>query len=145
MCVCVCVCKGVGLRVYVCVCDGHSSEWKRIHYLSIISDVSEHHVRFIDGPQTQWSILGNSEIWLITQSYFFLRYRNVFNWSCCKLLFLPNLMPCSFLFTFRKQGRTHKRCTLMEPHTWPCKSRTTSTNIHSAAMCRYGMLSWRPT
>ena len=29
-----------------------------------------------------------------------------------------------------KQGRTHKRCTLMDPHTWPCKSRTTSTNIH---------------
>ena len=26
------------------------------------------------------------------------------------------------------------RCTLMDPHTWPCKSRTTSTNIHSAAM-----------
>ena len=33
-----------------------------------------------------------------------------------------------------KQGRTHKRCTLMDPHTWPCKSRTTSTNIHSATM-----------
>ena len=31
-----------------------------------------------------------------------------------------------------KQGRTHKWCTLMDPHTWPCKSRTTSTNIHSA-------------
>ena len=29
-----------------------------------------------------------------------------------------------------KQGRTHKRYTLMDPHTWPCKSRTTSTNIH---------------
>ena len=26
------------------------------------------------------------------------------------------------------------RCTLMDPHTWPCKSRTTSTNIHSATM-----------
>ena len=33
-----------------------------------------------------------------------------------------------------KQGRTHKRCTLMDLHTWPCKSRTTSMNIHSAAM-----------
>ena len=33
-----------------------------------------------------------------------------------------------------KQGHTHKRCTLMDPHTWLCKSRTTSTNIHSAAM-----------
>ena len=43
-----------------------------------------------------------------------------------------------------KQGRTHKRCTLMDPHTWPCKSRTTSTNIHSAAMWGYGILSWRP-
>ena len=36
-------------------------------------------------------------------------------------------------------------CALMDPHTWPCKSRTTSTNIHSAAMWGYGMLSWRPT
>ena len=42
-----------------------------------------------------------------------------------------------------KQGRTHKWCTLMS-HTWPCKSRTTSTNIHSAAMWGYGMLSRRP-
>ena len=33
-----------------------------------------------------------------------------------------------------KQGRTQKRCTLMDPHTWPCKSWTTRTNIHSAAM-----------
>ena len=29
-------------------------------------------------------------------------------------------------------------------HTWPCKSRTTSTNIHSATMCGYGMLSRKP-
>ena len=33
----------------------------------------------------------------------------------------------------------------MDPHTWPRKSRTTSTNIHSAAIWGYGMLSWRPT
>ena len=44
-----------------------------------------------------------------------------------------------------KQGRTHKWCTLMDPHTWPCKSRTTSTNIHSATMWGYGMLSGGPT
>ena len=43
-----------------------------------------------------------------------------------------------------KQGRTHKWCTLMDPHTWPCKSRTTSTNIHSATIWGYGMLSRRP-
>ena len=43
-----------------------------------------------------------------------------------------------------KQGRTHKWYTLMDPHTWPCKSRTTSTNIHSATMWGYGMLSRRP-
>ena len=42
------------------------------------------------------------------------------------------------------QTRTHKWCTLMDPHTWPNKSRTTSTNIHSATMWGYGMLSWRP-
>ena len=28
----------------------------------------------------------------------------------------------------------NKWCTLMDPHTWPCKSRTISTNIHSATM-----------
>ena len=33
-----------------------------------------------------------------------------------------------------KQGRTHKWCTLMDPQTLPCKSRTTSTNIHSETM-----------
>ena len=43
-----------------------------------------------------------------------------------------------------EQGRTHKGCTLMDPHTWPCKSRTTSTNIHSSTMWGYRMLSWRP-
>ena len=47
--------------------------------------------------------------------------------------------------TCRTQGRTHKWCTLMNPHTWPCKSRTTSMNIHSAAMWGYGLLYWRPT
>ena len=43
-----------------------------------------------------------------------------------------------------KQGRTHKWCTLVDPHTWLCKSRTTCTNIHSAIMWGYGMLSRRP-
>ena len=33
----------------------------------------------------------------------------------------------------------------MDPHTWPCKSRTTNTNIHSATMWGYRMLSRRPT
>ena len=32
----------------------------------------------------------------------------------------------------------------MDPHTWPCKSRTTNTNIDSATMWGYGMLSRRP-
>ena len=44
-----------------------------------------------------------------------------------------------------KQRWTHKRCTLMDPHTWPHKSRTTSSNLHSAAMWGYRLLSWRPT
>ena len=33
-----------------------------------------------------------------------------------------------------KQGRAHKRCTPVDPHIWMCKSRTTSTNIHTATM-----------
>ena len=51
---------------------------------------------------------------------------------------------CTFALLLRKQGRTHKWCTLMDPHTWPCKSRTTSTNIPSATMWGYRMLSRRP-
>ena len=43
-----------------------------------------------------------------------------------------------------KQGRTHKWYTLMDPHLWPSKSRTTSTNIHSATMWGYRMLSRKP-
>ena len=35
-----------------------------------------------------------------------------------------------------KQGRTHKWCTLVDPHTWLGKSRTASTNIHSANYVR---------
>ena len=43
-----------------------------------------------------------------------------------------------------RQGRTHKWCTLMDPHTWASKGRTTSTNIHSATMWGYRMLSRGP-
>ena len=34
--------------------------------------------------------------------------------------------------------RAHKWCTPMDLHTWPSKSRTTSSNIHRAAMWGYG-------
>ena len=34
---------------------------------------------------------------------------------------------------------------LWTPHIWPSKSRTTSSNIHTAAMWGYGMYTWRPT
>ena len=38
-----------------------------------------------------------------------------------------------------KQGQAHKRCTPVDPHTWMCKSGTTSTNLHTAAMWGHGM------
>ena len=38
-----------------------------------------------------------------------------------------------------KQGRAHKRCTPVDLHTWMCKSGTTSTNLHTAAMRGHGM------
>ena len=41
--------------------------------------------------------------------------------------------------TLLEQGRAHKWCTPMDPHIWPSKSRTTSSNIHTAAMWGYGM------
>ena len=44
-----------------------------------------------------------------------------------------------------KQGRAMKWCTPMDPHIWPGKSKTTSSNIHSAAMWGYRMWPWRPT
>ena len=38
-----------------------------------------------------------------------------------------------------KQGRAHKRCTPVDPRTWMCKSGTTSTNLHTAAVWGHGM------
>ena len=38
-----------------------------------------------------------------------------------------------------KQGRAHKLCTPMDPHIWLGKSRTTSSNIHTAVLLGYGM------
>ena len=38
-----------------------------------------------------------------------------------------------------KQGRAHKWCTPMDPLIWLSKSRTTSSNLHTAALGRYGM------
>ena len=53
-------------------------------------------------------------------AYYHKNYSSETNQTCPTLL--------------EKKGRTHKLCTLMDPNTWPCKSRTTSTNIHSATM-----------
>ena len=39
-----------------------------------------------------------------------------------------------------KQGRAHKRCTPVDPHSWMCKSGTTSTNLHTAAMWGHGFV-----
>ena len=36
-----------------------------------------------------------------------------------------------------KQERAHKWCSLMDTHIWPTKSRMTSLNQHTAALCRY--------
>ena len=38
-----------------------------------------------------------------------------------------------------KQGRARKWCTTMDPHIWPSKSRTTSPNLHTAAMWGHRM------
>ena len=38
-----------------------------------------------------------------------------------------------------KQGRAHKWCTPMDPHIWPCKNRTTSSNLHTATMWGHRM------
>ena len=38
-----------------------------------------------------------------------------------------------------KQGRAHKRCTPVDPRSWMCRSGTTSTNLHTAAVWGHGM------
>ena len=38
-----------------------------------------------------------------------------------------------------KQGRAHEWYTPMDPHIWPSKSRTASSDIHTAALWGYGM------
>ena len=46
---------------------------------------------------------------------------------------------------WRSRDELIRDVTLMDPHTWPRKSRATSSNVHSAAMWGYRLLSWRPT
>ena len=43
-----------------------------------------------------------------------------------------------------KKGRAHKWCTPIDPFTWTSKGRTSSSNQHTAALCRYGMYPWGP-
>ena len=79
--------------------------------------------------RVKWSNPGKGEVPSLTPqccSYWKGTLWVALNYSCRRTL-------------LEKQGQTHKRCILMDPHTWPCKSRTTSTNIHSAAMWGYGM------
>ena len=45
----------------------------------------------------------------------------------CILYYIILCQTCRTLL--EKQGRIHKRCTLMDPHTWPWKSRTTSSYV----------------
>ena len=45
--------------------------------------------------------------------------------------FIHGLLGLYIYILLEKQRWTHKRCTLMDPHTRPRKSRTTSTNVHS--------------
>ena len=52
-------------------------------------------------------------------------------WWWTWIVFVTN-QTCRTLL--EKQG-----CTLMDPYIWPSKNRTTSSNIHTAAMWGYGM------
>ena len=59
--------------------------------------------------------------WLVR--YFAIIFEKIFE-SEVKILFLirSNYSQCSSVRNMlEKQGRTHKWCTLMDPHTWPCK------------------------
>ena len=45
---------------------------------------------------------------------------------------LPPITNQTYRTLLEKQGRAHKWCTPMDPHIWPSKSWTTSSNIHTA-------------
>ena len=87
--------------------------------------------------------------WLIYRDSFRISFicsyityqRYSWEWPCEKSLHEDIL----HIWVVEKDYVSKKWCTLMDPHTWPCKSRSTSMNIHPAAMWGYGMLSWRPT
>ena len=51
----------------------------------------------------------------------------------------PSLTNQTCRTLLEKQGRARKWCTSVDPRIWPIKSRTTSSNIHTAAMWWYGM------
>ena len=50
---------------------------------------------------------------------------------------LPPIMRQTRRTLLEKQGWARKWCTPMDPHIWPSKSRTTSSNLHSAAVWRH--------
>ena len=98
-------------------------------------------------------------VWLFGKRFFLVIYqlflsntnnyiiwRNYFYWGGTN--YTATCLPSRKLSKLDEpdmQDRAHKWCTPMDPHIWPGKSRTTSTNIHSAAMSGYGMWLWRPT
>ena len=55
-----------------------------------------------------------------------------------------HLPPITKTIQVRRTRRTHKWCTPMDTHISWGKSRTTSSNIHPAAMWGYRMQPWRP-
>ena len=46
--------------------------------------------------------------------------------------------------TAEEVGMTYKWCTHVDPFTWTSEGRATTSNLHTAALCRYEVYPWRP-
>ena len=60
--------------------------------------------------------------------------------TSCTVTYVPSKLDNQTCRTLlKKQRRAHKWCSPMDPLIWPSKSRTTSLNLHTAALWGYGM------
>ena len=136
--------------------------WAAINRLSIIwkSDLTDKMKRGFFQAAVASILLYGCTTWTLTKRLFYTRTQ--ITQECCEQSWTSpggntpqdtNCMATCLLSRklfkldepdMQDTAGAHKWCTLMDPHTWPCKSRTTSTNIHSATMWGYRMLSRRP-
>ena len=126
--------------------------WTAINKLSIIwkSDLTDKMKRSFFQAAVVSILLYGCTTWTLTKRLekkldgnYARMLRAILNKSCRQHPTRPQLYghlpPIMKTIQIRQTRRAHKWCTPMDPHIWPSKSRTTSSNIHTAAMWGYGM------